>query len=581
MRLTHPILDPSWLNTHSRRAWRGAALLAVTCTTLVSVACQDSLAPHPRVPTGAERLLVGADSTNLLDGALEGTRADIRGLNDLGQTTGGSDPGGRQNEFTPYRWSPATGFTRITPLSASVAYGNDINNAGVVVGVASLGICCSRAAVAEGTVMVNLGLLYSPAPEGPPPYAEGDSRAYAINDAGQIVGSSSTAISGGGVHAVLWNAAHDIRDLGTLGGNYSSAVDINASGQVIGMSDVAGGGAQHAFLWTASGGMQDLTALLGGVTNVVAINDAGQIAGDYTTAQGETHAFLFTPGAGLRDLGTLGGNASAATGLNNLGQVVGSSRYADGAPHAFLWTENEGMEDITALTGITEVRKLNDRLQTITGDLYTGVPRLITLRVVSHASQSISFTSAAPSPALVGSSYVVAATATSGLPVTFGSLTTGVCSVSGATVSFLAVGSCIVTADQSGNASFSPAPQSTQTIHVRWPFLGFERPIDNPPAFNLEKAGRSATVRFSLHGDYGLNIFAADSPTSVEVSCLTGVPVGAPTVVPADARELRYQRGPDRYTLRWQTDAAWDGSCRQLSLALADGSVHTVLFRFR
>ena len=42
------------------------------------------------------------------------------------------------------------------------------------------------------------------------------------------------------------------------------------------------------------------------------------------------------------------------------------------------------MEDITALTGLPSVRKLNDRLQTLTGALmsFTDTPRIVTLEIV-------------------------------------------------------------------------------------------------------------------------------------------------------------------------------------------------------
>ena len=50
--------------------------------------------------------------------------------------------------------------------------------------------------------------------------------------------------------------------------------------------------------------------------------------------------------------------------------------------------------------------------------------------------------------------------------------------------------------------------------------------------------------------------------------------------MPDDA-ELRYQRGPDRYTLRVATSGGWAGTCRQLSLGLVDGSTHPVRFSFR
>lgn len=53
-------------------------------------------------------------------------------------------------------------------------------------------------------------------------------------------------------------------DLGTLGEPDSSAVDVNASGQVVGVAFAANlpatSGQPRAFSWTASGGMIDLNA---------------------------------------------------------------------------------------------------------------------------------------------------------------------------------------------------------------------------------------------------------------------------------------------------------------------------------
>ena len=130
---------------------------------------------------------------------------------------------------------------------------------------------------------------------------------------------------------------------------------------------------------------------------MIEINDAGQISGTYTTSGGQSHAFLYTPLSGLRDLGTLGGTTSAPTGLNNAGQVVGTSTTSGGVAHAFLWTPTDGMEDITAVTGITDVRRLNDNLQTLTVTVSTtalpnfstsGIPRLVQLDFTPTAADA-------------------------------------------------------------------------------------------------------------------------------------------------------------------------------------------------
>ena len=73
------------------------------------------------------------------------------------------------------------------------------------------------------------------------------SRPSAINEHGQVVGTSDTA--SGEVHAFLWTRHLGMQDLGTLGGTFSSASAINNRGQVAGTSDTASGEV-HAFLWT-------------------------------------------------------------------------------------------------------------------------------------------------------------------------------------------------------------------------------------------------------------------------------------------------------------------------------------------
>ena len=79
----------------------------------------------------------------------------------------------------------------------------------------------------------------------------------------------------------------------------------------------------------------------------------------------------------------------------------------------------------------------------------------------------IRFTSAAPSDAIVrGPTYTVSATgAPSGVPVTFSSGTTSVCTVVGSTVSFIGAGTCTIDAEQAGNAQYLPS-SGTQSFGV-------------------------------------------------------------------------------------------------------------------
>ena len=69
----------------------------------------------------------------------------------------------------------------------------------------------------------------------------------------------------------------------------------------------------------------------------------------------------------------------------------------------------------------------------------------------------------------IGGTYDVAATGgASGKPVTFtiDATSSSVCSISGSTVTFNGPGSCVIDANQAGNAKYQPAAQAQQTITV-------------------------------------------------------------------------------------------------------------------
>jgi hypothetical protein len=89
---------------------------------------------------------------------------------------------------------------------------------------------------------------------------------------------------------------------------------------------------------------------------------------------------------------------------------------------------------------------------------------------VGNASQTVSFTSPAPAAKVGGPTYSPSASGGgSGNPVTFsidGTSTAGACTINAGVVSFAGAGSCIIDANQLGNANYSAAPTATQTVTV-------------------------------------------------------------------------------------------------------------------
>ena len=83
----------------------------------------------------------------------------------------------------------------------------------------------------------------------------------------------------------------------------------------------------------------------------------------------------------------------------------------------------------------------------------SGTPQTITFSALGNVTFGV-----AP--------FSVSATASSGLAVTFGSTTTGVCTVSGSTVTVIGAGMCSITANQPGNTTYSAAPTVTNSFTV-------------------------------------------------------------------------------------------------------------------
>jgi len=105
------------------------------------------------------------------------------------------------------------------------------------------------------------------------------------------------------------------------------------------------------------------------------------------------------------------------------------------------------------------------------GNGYYAAPQVQQTITVSPGSQAITFP--APGPGAVGQSATLAATGGgSGNPVVFSvdaSSGAGVCAVSGtdgATVNYLAPGSCVIDANQAAGNGYAAAPQVQQTITV-------------------------------------------------------------------------------------------------------------------
>ena len=98
---------------------------------------------------------------------------------------------------------------------------------------------------------------------------------------------------------------------------------------------------------------------------------------------------------------------------------------------------------------------------------YSAAPNVDQSFTVSAAPISQTITFGALANQILGAApFTVSATATSGLPVAFSSLTTATCTVSGSSVTLVAVGTCTVRASQAGNATYAAAANVDPSFSV-------------------------------------------------------------------------------------------------------------------
>jgi hypothetical protein len=199
------------------------------------------------------------------------------------------------------------------------------------------------------------------------------------------------------------------------------------------------------------------------------------------------------------------------------------------------------------------------------------------------ASESVTIKRDATAPEVAvtgvsdGATYILGSVPTAGCstddPMS-GVATNATLSVTGGPVGSVTA-TCDGAADEAGNTGSASA-----TYQVIYAWSGFFRPVDNLPTLNQAKAGSAIPVKFSLDGNQGLGIVAPSYPRSVSIPCDATTSVDAvEETVTAGSSSLTYDSVAGQYLYVWKTDKSWTG-CRQLTVKLIDGTVHSANFKF-
>ena len=160
--------------------------------------------------------------------------------------------------------------------------------------------------------------------------------------------------------------------------------------------------------------------------------------------------------------------------------------------------------------------------------------------IIAPASQTIGF---GPQPDRAFSTAAFAlnpqASASSGLPVSYSSLTPSICSVKGSNVTAVTLGTCTIAADQVGSATYNPAPQVTQNILITEATQSITFPAQAGKLFSATPfvLNPLATASSGLAVSYSS---ASPSVCSVKGSSVTTLSLGVCTIAADQAGNASY-----------------------------------------
>ncbi|NOT33899.1 MAG: hypothetical protein HOP12_06990 [Candidatus Eisenbacteria bacterium] len=321
-------------------SWLRSSLAAVTVLTL-SVSSGPTASAEPYSVTGV--FTYGADNV-------------ARAINSSGLVTGVKYPCCVDANPRGFRWMGSEQMFTSYPDQLIEFSLEAINTPGRVAGTGGFGEFYPesyRAVVGVGTEILDLGIA--------------NSQAHGLNIFSRVVGEQIVA---GHTRGFVVDVGEVATTLGTLGGATSIAYAINDAGTVVGEAQLADG-RSHAFL--ASGDYSSLVDLgtLGGANSVAYdINAAGVVVGAAQAADGVWYPTVFQSGT-VQKLGSASGRARA---INQGGVVVGTLG-ASGAFRAIGGVVRDLNSLIPSDSGwwLWEAHDINDAGQIVgRGDLVAG-----------------------------------------------------------------------------------------------------------------------------------------------------------------------------------------------------------------
>lgn len=252
---------------------------------------------------------------------------------------------------------------------------------------------------------------------------------------------------------------------GSVGTGYSQS--FTASGGTAGYSYAVTQGSLPPDLILSTGGTLSGTPTGTGTFNFdITATDSSTGGGPYTKTN--SYSITITPAA-------LTINAAAASGLQ-VGANYSQTNSASGGVAPYVYSLNAGAlvpgTSLNTATGVvsgtpTIAGSFAYQIRVTDGQTLLALSSIVSV-TIAKGNQTVAFATAAPNGAMVGGTYHVTTTASSGLmpTVLIDASAATVCSISGGSVTFLSTGTCVINANQAGDSNWNAASQVQQSFTI-------------------------------------------------------------------------------------------------------------------
>lgn len=273
--------------------------------------------------------------------------ASAAGVNARGHATGVASSVGSSSAFL---WTRSGGQVPLAPAPGFPwSTGTSVNRDGFVLGTSfSASQTCATLWSPAGTPLRIPDLGWSISIPG------------AIDRAGVVVGN---ALTPGGWSAWIWDAVNGTRELTALGlPPHVTVTGLNDAGLISGAP-----GFGEAFLFDLLSASTTSLGTLGGDTSAaLAVNASGHAVGwSWTALSNDPTPFFWSPATGMISLGTFAGpgfSKGRAFAVNRHDAAVGSVEVQPGHSHAFLWDASLGLRDLNSLVRARQGVELEEAL---------------------------------------------------------------------------------------------------------------------------------------------------------------------------------------------------------------------------